>query len=120
MGEQLPMNSSFFNPVPMNPSSRLMYSFSLASMTLVASMVSKLRSSVRRGKALPYLVLQHTEPVDGIFHDVCQMVVYLLYVLSHACYQFLALSELNLRIRAIFISISRRMSSLVTSRIKVG
>ena len=43
------------------------------------------------GEGFAVLVLQHTEPVDGIFHDVCQMVVYLLYVLSHACYQFLCL-----------------------------
>ena len=43
------------------------------------------------GEGFAVLVLQHTEPVDGIFHDVCQMAVYLLYVLSHACYQFLCL-----------------------------
>ena len=49
MSEQLHTNSSFFRPVPMNPSARLMYSFWFASTTFEASMVSKLRISVRRG-----------------------------------------------------------------------
>lgn len=44
----------FLQSVPMKPSSRLIYSFSLASATLVATIVSKLRISVRRGKFLPY------------------------------------------------------------------
>ncbi|EJX03366.1 secreted protein [gut metagenome] len=49
MSEQLQMNSSFLRPVPMNPSCLLMYSFSFASTTLAASMVSKFRISVSRG-----------------------------------------------------------------------
>ena len=57
MSEQLQTNSSFFSPVPIKPSARLIYSFSLASTTLVASMVSKLRISVRLGKLAPYLFL---------------------------------------------------------------
>ena len=42
MSEQLQTNSSFFKPVPINPSARLIHSFSFASTTLVASIVSKL------------------------------------------------------------------------------
>ena len=46
MSEQLHTNSSFFSPVPMNPSCLLI---SLASTTFVTSMVSNERTSVRRG-----------------------------------------------------------------------
>ena len=49
MFEQLQRNSSFFSPVPINPSMRLMYNFSLASTTVFILMFAKLRTSVRRG-----------------------------------------------------------------------
>ena len=114
------MNSSFFRPVPMKPSSRLIYSFSLASTTLVESMVSKLRNSVRRGKALPYFsfsMRNQSTVYSTIFarwRSISSMSAFMRAISSSA------LSELNLRIRAIFISISLRISSLDTSRINVG
>ena len=91
MSEQLHTNSSRFSPVPINPSSLLMYSFSLASTTLVASMASNPRITVRRGSSMSPLMAA-----------IC----------------WLVLSALNFRIRAIFISISLRMSSRLISRRK--
>ena len=58
ISEQLHTNSSFFNDVPMKPSARLMYSFWLASATLLATMVSNSRMMVRRGYLAPYLVFK--------------------------------------------------------------
>ena len=48
------------------------------------------------GEGFAVLLLQHAEPAYGIFHDVCQMAVYLLYVLSHACYQLFCLVGVEL------------------------
>ena len=57
MSEQSQTNSSLriAAPIPKNPSSRLTYSLAFATTTFVASIESKLRSSVFRSQFLPYL-----------------------------------------------------------------
>ena len=120
MSEQLATNSFFFSDVPMNPSSRSMYSFSLASATLVASMLSKLRRAVRRGKFFPYFsssVLNQPTVYSTMFsrwRSISSISSFIRAICS------LALSELNFRMRPILISMSFRISSLVTSRTNSG
>ena len=120
MSEQLQIYSSFFSDVPMKPSSRLMYSFSLASTTVAAEMVSKFFISVRRGWSLPYFSrmnsnhLQVTSTILASSRSICASSSRMRAISSSA------LSLLNFRMRAIFISMRRRMSSLVTSRTILG
>ena len=89
-------------------------------MTLVASMTSKLRNSVRRGKFLPYFSfsIRNQSTVYSTrlarWRSISATSAFMRAICSSA------LSLLNLRMRAILISISFRMSSLVTSRMKVG
>ena len=120
ISEQFVMYSSFFNPVPIKPSSRLIYSFSLASTTLAASMVSKLRSSVSRGYFFPYFsfsILNHSVVYSTIFARCLSISSISAFILAM---NSSALSLLNLRIRPILISINLRISSFVTSLIRIG
>ena len=120
MSEQLQTNSSFFSPVPMNPSARFMYSFSFASATFAASIVSKLRISVRLGWSFPYFSFMNLNQfiVTSVMWARSCAISFssaLMRAMSSS-----ALSLLNLRMRCIFISMSLIISSRVTSRINFG
>jgi len=116
MSEQLHTNSSFFKPVPMKPSSRFIYNFSFASATFAASILSKLRTIVRRGWAAPYFFFRFSYHLIA-YSTRCSRFSLIAEILSlsDAIYSS-ALSLLNFKIRPIFISKRRMMSSRLTSR----
>ncbi len=118
--EQLQTNSSFLSPVPTNPSWRLIYNFWLASTTLVTSIFSKFRISVRRSWPSPYLFLRYsnqlivTPTILARSFSISAISALILAISSSA------LSLLYFRIRCILISRRRTISSRVTSRMKEG
>jgi len=115
ISEQSQTYSFFFKPVPANPSSRSMYSFSLATTTFAATMFSKLRNSVRRSRPLPYFAFSRSNQ-SMVYETIFLMLSRTRDISSSRERRYsLALSALNLRIRAILISRSFRMSSRVTS-----